>query len=196
MADQIVTPQELASFLQLTWASLTTDQQATLTMLAGLATAKVQDAAGQLLIQGTATVTIDVGMCDDDQYQPLPQSPVRSVASVLIDGVADTSWRLSSQQLWRLAGWNTNASAPTQLTVTFTYGYATGAQALELARGYALALGAAIWPNPTGAQSEQLDDYRISYADADARMVVPDAMREQLRARYGTTVHVVGSRRG
>jgi hypothetical protein len=194
MADQLVTPQELATFLQLTYASLTSGQQATLAMLAELATAKVQDAAGQLLVEGTATVTIDVGMCDNDQYQPLPQSPVRSVASVLIDGVADTAWRLSSQQLWRLAGWNTNPSAPTQLTVTFTYGFAAGAQALEPARGYVFALAAGVWGNPAAVQSEQLDDYRISYADADALMVVPDAMRESLRNAYGTTAHVLNSR--
>ena len=189
MADMFVTPAELASFLQ------QDVDTATATLVIQMATGKVQDAAGQLLIQGTATVTIDVDMRDGDQYLPLPQMPVRSVATVLIDGVADTTWKLRKQQLWRLYGWNTNSSAPTQVTPTFTYGYATGAQALQLARDMTLALaGLGYGPGGTGVKSESLDDYSVTYADADARMVITAGMRDRLRNAYGVSAYTTSSR--
>lgn len=190
MADQLVTPAELASFLQ---KDLDT---ATATLLIELATGKVQGAAGQRLVAATSTVVIDVGMWHYDEYLALPQLPVRSVTSVTLDGVAITDWRLSSQQLWRLYGWNTNPNAPTQVTATgVAHGYLAGAQALELARGYVFALCA--MPYETGGggvKSEQIDDYRVTYAEADAAMHVTDAMRDQLIAAYGTSAYVTTSR--
>ena len=44
MADQLVTPSELASFLQLTYADLTPAQQTAMTMLVQLSTGKIQAA--------------------------------------------------------------------------------------------------------------------------------------------------------
>jgi hypothetical protein len=190
MADQLVTPDELASYLQ-----VPTLDTATAVLLIELATGKVQAAAGQLLVQGTATVTLDVDMCEDSQWLPLPQMPVRSVATVLIDGVTDTSWRLRRQQLWRMNGWNTNSSFPTQVTPTFTYGYAAGAQALQLARDMTFSLAGAGYGNPSAGvvSAEQLDDYRVEYADANARMVVTDFMRAQLRDFYGVSAYISSS---
>ena len=193
MADRLVTPQELASFLQLTYADLTTVQQANLALVVEVATGKVQSAAGQRLVDTTSTALIDVDICEFGPWLPLPQLPVRSVSSVLIDGVAATDWYLRRQQLWRLNGWNVNSSAPTQVTVAHTHGYMAGDQALEPARGMTFALGAAGSSNPTGAASEQIDDYRITYAEADARMQVTGSMRDLLRSTYGTTAYVTGS---
>jgi hypothetical protein len=191
MADQLVTPSELASFLQ------QDVDTATANLLINLATAKVQAACGQRLVSATSTFVIDVDMCECDHYLALPQMPVRSVGSVLIDGVADTTWLLRSQRLWRLYGWNTNPNAPTQVTVqTVAHGYLAGAQGLELARDYTFALAGAGYSNPSGGavQSEQIDDYRVSYADADARMQVSPFMRDQLRAAYGSPAYVTSSR--
>jgi len=193
-ADQLATPQDLASLLQIDYASLTAAQQATLLMLVELATSKVQDAAGQRIVEATSTALIDVEMWECDQYLPLPQMPVRSVASVLIDGVADTSWLLRKQMLWRLNGWNVNSTAPTQVTVTLTHGYPAGAQALQPAKGFTLALAQAVWPNPTGVLSEAIDDYRVTYAEADARMQVSTAMADAIRAAYGISAFVTSSR--
>jgi hypothetical protein len=195
MADQIVTPAELATFLQLgAFASLTADQQATLTMLANLATAKVQAAAGQRIVDATDTAVIDVEVCDFDEYLPLPQLPVRSVATVTLNGTVISDWFVRKQQLWRLLGWSWNTLAPSQVKVLYTHGYLDGAAGLELARGFAFALGAAGWGNPGGATSEAIDDYKVTYAEADARMQVTDSMRDQLQAAYGTAAYVVGSR--
>jgi hypothetical protein len=191
MADQLVTPSELASFLQ------KDVDTATATLLIELATGKVQGAAGQRLVAATSTFVIDVDLCSGyEPYLALPQSPVRSVASVEIDGATTTDWLLRSQKLWRLNGWNTNSSAPTQVTaVGVAHGYLDGSQMLELARSYVFGLCA--MPYETGGaavQSEQIDDYRVTYAQADAAMVVTPAMKDQLIKAYGTSAYVTSSR--
>lgn len=187
MADQLVTPSELASFLQ---QDLDT---ATATLLIEVATGKIQSACGQRLIDATDTITLDIpwGWCD--VWLDLPQLPVRSVASVLIDGTAYTDWYLRSQRLWRLDGWSLNASFPSQITVTYTHGYPDGAQGLQLARDYCLALAGSGYSNPSGATAEQIDDYRVAYAQTDARMQLTAEMRDRLRSEYGTPAYVTSS---
>ena len=189
MADQLVTPSELASFLQ---QDLDT---ATATLLIELAAGKVQAAVGQRLVAATSTFVLDVEISDYSPWLPLPQLPVRSVASVQIDGVATTDWYLRRQQLWRLNGWNANSSAPTQvIVVDVAHGYLDGSQALEPARDMAFALCAAGYANPGGGvSSEQIDDYRVTYAEAEARMQIPASARDYLRATYGVGVFVTGS---
>lgn len=190
MADMLITPSELASALQ------QDVDTATATLLIELATGKVQAACGQLLVDTTSTITLHVDPCSGyDPWLPLPQRPVRAVGSVLIDGVAVTDWYLRDQQLWRLNGWNVNASAPTEISVVdLVHGYLDGAQALQLARGMVLGLAMAGYGNPGGATSEAIDDYRVTYAEADARMQVTDSMRDQLVAAYGVSAYVTTSR--
>lgn len=189
MADQLVTPEELASFLQ---QDLDT---ATATLLIEMATGKVQAACGQRLVAVTSTFVIDVDPCDYGPWLTLPQLPVRSVASVLLDGVAVTDWYLRSQRLWRSSGWINYLDRPTQIIVEdVAHGHLDGSQALQLARDYTLALAAAGYGNPGGAASEQIDDYRVTYAEADSRMQVTAGMRDHLRAAYGTTAYVTSSR--
>lgn len=189
MADQLVTGPELASFLQQNL------DLSTATLLIEMATGKVQHAAGQRLVEATSTFVIDVDMCHDSPWLPLPQLPVQSVATVEIDGVAVTDYVLRRQQLWRLGGWNTNSSAPAQVTAgDVVHGYPTGAQGLQLARDMTLALAAAGYGNPGGGvQSEAIDDYRVTYAEADGRMQVTDSMRDRLRDAYGTSAYVTSS---
>lgn len=188
MADRLVTPEELASFLQ---QDLDT---ATATLLIEMATGKVQAAAGQRLIAAVSTFVIDVDLCQHGPWLDLPQLPVRVVASVKIDGVVVTDWYLRSQRLWRLNGWNTNSSAPTQVTVEdVAHGHIDGAQSLQLARDYTLTLSGAGYGNPGGASSEAIDDYKVTWAEADARMQVTDYMRDQLRATYGVPAYVTSS---
>lgn len=189
MADRLVTPAELDLFLQQTLTP------ATAALLIEMATGKVQDAAGQRLVDATSTFVIDVDLHECGPWLPLPQWPVRSVASVEVDGVATTDYFLRRQQLWRLAGWNTDSSAPTQVTVTgVAHGYLAGAQGLQLARDMTFALAAAGYGNPGGGvQSESIDDYKVTYAEADGRMQVTDSMRDRLRNAYGTGAYVTSS---
>lgn len=188
MADQLATPEDLASLLQ-------SDLDAsTANLLLELATAKVQRAAGgQRIVDVTDTAVIDVDPWDNDEYLELPQLPVRSVATVLLNEVAITDWTLSQQKLWRLAGWNL-WSRPSQIKVTYTHGYTAGSQWLQLARNTTLTLAKMGYPNPSGAVSEQIDDYRVTYAEADARMQMTDAMADAIAAAYGAGAYVTSSR--
>lgn len=187
MADQLVTPTELASFMQ---QDLDT---ASATLVIELATAKVQNAAGQRIVASTSTFVIDVDICHYGHWLDLPQLPVRSVGSVLIDGAAATDWYLRSQRLWRLNGWNTNSSAPTQVTVqSVAHGHLAGSQALQPARSMVFGLAAVGYGNPSRVVSEAIDDYRVTYAEADARMQVTDSMRDQLLTAYGVAAYVTG----
>lgn len=188
MADQLVTPSELASFLQ------QDVDTATATLLIEMSTGKIQAACGQRLIEATSTLVLDVDRCQWGPWLDLPQRPIRSIGSVTIDGTVYTDWLLRSQRLYRLGGWNLNASAPAQVVVaSVLHGYPTGVQGLQLARDMCLALAAAGYGNPGGsATSEQIDDYRVSYAEAESRMQVTPGMRDMLRDAYGISAHVTG----
>lgn len=195
MADQLVTPQELATFLLIDYAGLSALGQANLSLLIDMATGKVQAAAGQLLVELTTSPNIDVDFHECDEYLPLPQRPVQSVAAVLIDGVACTDYVLRKQMLWRLLGWNVNVSQPTQVIPTYTHGFPTGARGLQLARDMTFGLAAAALDNPGGSISaESIDDYRVQYASAEARMQVTPSMRDMLADEYGTSAYTTSSR--
>lgn len=201
MADQLATPQDLASFLQLgAYASLSADKQATLTMLVELATSKVQRAAGgQRIVAATTTgAVIDLAVGYTDNYVPLPQLPVRAVTAVAINGTAVTDFYLRHQSLWRWAGWlgytYTAGYVPPQITVTYDHGHLMGSQALQLGRNYVLELARGGWGNPLGQTSKAIDDYRVTYAEADARMVLPPAAEEAIADAYGTSAYVTVSR--
>jgi hypothetical protein len=188
MADQLATTLDLASFLQ---SDL---DLSTAVLVLELATAKVQRAAGgQRILSATSTAIIDVPFWSSDFEIELPQSPVRSVASVLLDGVAITDWYLRSQKLWRVLGWSSNALAPTQVTVTYSHGHSAGSQALQLARDMTLELARMAYANPEGVLSEQIDDYRVSYADALERMQMSPGMRDAIRDAYGQSAYVTSS---
>lgn len=193
--DMLATPQDLASLLQLDYASLTPAQQATMTMLVELATAKVQRAAGgQRIVEATSTAVIDVEPWHCDEYLALPQMPVRSVQAVKIDDQPVTDWKVSGQQLWRRTGWRSSSSEPTKVTVTYTHGYPSGSQWLQLARDVALSLARMGFGNPSGVMSEAIDDYRVTYAEADARMEMTEHMRQAIADAYGISAYVTGSR--
>jgi len=192
-ADQLATPQDLASILQLDYATLPAAQQATLLMLVELATAKVQRAAGgQRIVDVTDTALIDVEWFNNDYYLALPQLPARSITLVKMDGVTITDWSFRNQKLWRANGWCNSTTTPTQNAVTYAHGHLTGSQWLQTAKGYTLSLGALGWGNPSGASRERIDDYEVSYAEADARMQMTKEMAESIAAEYGAGAYVTG----
>jgi hypothetical protein len=196
MADQLATPADLASFLQLgAFASLSQVKQDNLTMLVELATAKVQRAAGgQRILAATSTAVIDLDIDYDDQYVSLPQQPVRALVSAKLDGNTLTDVYLRMGMLWRWRGWSTSASVPPQLVVTTAHGLKDGDQGLQYARSTVLELARGGYGNPTGATSKAIDDYRVTYAEADARMVLPAPTADGIAAQYGTQAYVSLSR--
>lgn len=189
MADQLATSSDLASALQVDPASL---NAATATLLLELATSIVQRAAGgQRIIQATDTALIDV--IDLDQWIDLPQRPVTAVTTVVLDGTTITDWRLVNQRLWRQVGWLTRWDQPSQAAITHTHGYPAGSQYLQLARAATLSLAVAGYGNPAAVVSEAIDDYRVSYDEAAARMELSPFTAEAIRAQYGWPAYVTTS---
>jgi hypothetical protein len=191
MADMLATPTDLASALQ------RDVDTASATLALEIATALVQIAAGgQRIVLSTSTNEVVYG--GPDRVLRLPQQPVVSVASVTYDGslltqgTASGTWRLAKYGIWRDLGWAPYSwQGPTQVTVTYTHGYAPGAQELQLGRGFALSLARGLFTNPDGTIREQIDDYAVAYAEASAALEASPAMKALLRKQYGPKARMV-----
>lgn len=193
MADQLATLQDLADILQVPLASIPTG---TGTLLLEAATAVVQEAAGgQRIVQVTADPTVLIGT--SDSWLDLPQIPVTSVASVTLDGVTltsgieSTNYKLRGNRLWRTDGWQTYVQQPSDITANVTHGYAAGAQQLQLARAATLSLAKGQFTNPSGAESEKIDDYAVTYAAMVAEMEASKYLAGALRRAYGRRAGLV-----
>jgi hypothetical protein len=216
VADQLATPQDLASLLQLgDYASLTADQQAGLTVVVEAVTAVVQEAAAN---QRLVTVVDDtahlIGTAVPLLY--LPQRPVTAVTSVTVDGVAfveGTDYKvLGTYILRRPCGWESTAlgqsayllgsynlpgyvvpglTEPTNVVVVYSHGYQSADQDLQLARSAVLSIGRTVWPNPGGATQVRIDDYAAVYDAAAATMEASPNLRNALRRKYGLRARLV-----
>lgn len=186
MADMLVTASELASFLQ------KDVDTASATLAIEIATGLVQGAAEQRIVQVIDdTVTLDLDADDRSQWISLPERPVTAVGTVLVGAttVTDFTAQLRRGRLYRAMGWRSATlpvwSAPSTVTVTYSHGYATGDQKLQVARGATFALAAVAYENATGATSEQIDDYAVRYEAAAARLEASPALKTALRRQYG-----------
>lgn len=201
MADQLATPEDLASALQQDL------DLATATLLVECATAVVQEAAGQRIVQVVDDQLTIMGT--SDSWLDLPQIPVTAVSAVTLDGSDVSDWKLIGNRLWRSCGWQTNLGQswwppspdrgfayynnrvpePSVVALTVTHGYATGAQELQLARSAVLSLATKVYSNPSGLISESIDDYSASFASSVAAMsAAMDAspyLKQALRRQYG-----------
>lgn len=189
MADMLATEEDLASLMQ----RLDIDAY-TATMLLEIATGVIQDIAGNRIVQVTDTAVIDI--LDLDQWLELPQRPVNSVTTVVLDGVAITDWKLIRQKLWRLVGWLQSYAQPSQAVITYAHGNAPDSQYLQLGRGMALSLAQIGYGNTNPAvASVAIDDYKVTYAEALARMVdaVTPFMADRIRHAYGASAYVTSS---
>lgn len=173
------------------------------------ATDAVRDAAGCPISETTSTVSL---VLDDRQWIDLPGGPVSSVASLSIDGttvapsvltngVWSSGWRKVGDSL--LLSCVTFAALPATATVTYTHGYATvPTDIVDLVCG--LAAMAFRQDGDYGAagreSSVRLGEYAESEkvpagAESPSPVAIPDSVRNRLRARFGTSVAVVGVRR-
>lgn len=186
MAQQLATPEELASVLQ-------TDLDAsTANLLLEMATGIVQAACGQLLIETEVTGEL-VDITRQTFWLELANKPITRVDAVELDGTAITDWSLRKQKLFRPGGWLLSYSPPSQAAVDYRFGYPTGSQYLQLGRAVTLSLAQAGYGNPGQVKGEKIDDYQVTYADALARMELTDAMRTALVNAYGSPVVVTVS---
>ena len=189
MADQLATPTDLAALLQ------RDVDTASATLALEVATAVVQAAAGQRIVQVTnEAITVYGGT---DSFLALPGRPVTAVAAVtyggslLPQGTASGTWRLAPGGIWRDLGWTECSSEPSPVDVVYSYGYAPGAQELQFGRGVCLTLARGLFANPDGVQREQIDDYSVAYAEADAALAAKPGIIAMLRKRYGVKAGMV-----
>lgn len=211
MADQLCTVADLTSVLERTDIDTTKA-----TILIETATAVVQEACGgQRIVQVTGDQVAIEGITDS--WLALPQIPVTTVTSVVLDGTtlltANNDYKVVGNRLWRRLGWQTNwgwpidwpypvwgingtpfnwqgmLSEPSVVVVTYTHGYAANSQQLQLARAAVLSIIAAAYANPQGLQSEHIDDYSVTYSKLS--MELTDTMRAKLRRQYGRRAGLV-----
>jgi hypothetical protein len=201
MADQLATPEDLASFLQQDL------DLSTATLLVEVATAVVQQAAGgQRIVQVVGDVCSILST--SDSWLDLPQIPVTAVTSVVLDGLTltvDTDYKRFGNRLWNRYGWQNKlgwvygwdwrpsyapfgtpwtGQEPSLSAVTYTHGYASGSQELQLGRGAVLALGRA-YMNPSGVTHEKIDDYMVAFDAMSAAMESTPHLKAALRRAYG-----------
>jgi hypothetical protein len=215
MADPFATLQDLADSMQVSLASLNTG---TATLLLETATAAVQEAARQRILQVVGdTCSI---LSTTDSWLDLPQIPVTAVTSVVLDGVTltlNTDYKVFGNRLWRQWGWQNNmgwswgwdwnwrpsyaadgtpytSQAPSLSVITYTHGYAAGAQELQLARGATLSLAKGVYVNPSGVQSESIDDYNVAYTSSralSAQMELAPHVKGAIRRQYARRAGLV-----
>lgn len=164
-----------------------------------VASAEVRHAAGSNISETTATVTL-VGR--HSQWLRLPGAPVRSVATVEIDGEAVSDWKLADGRLWRRAGWGgQHRGEPAMVAVTYTYGLATvPADIVDLVCSMVAAAKSSLDSAAGGEglaydngrlQSISIDGFSETYAtsaeamSAVTAMTLPSRARQRLSERFG-----------
>ncbi len=174
-----------------------------------VASEHIRQAAGVRISQQTSTVELEGGI---DVWLRPPGVPITAVSSVVLDDVvlaADTDYLLRSGALWRELGWASSTrwlrARPSKVIVTYTHGLSSvPADIIDLTCRLAAAALVAWRGSPDGSglasvgtvRQETLGDYSVTYAATGliTEMMLPDPLREQLRARFGQGVAVVGSR--
>lgn len=202
----LATVDDLANLLQIPVADVDTTQA---TVLLEAVTAVVQEAAcnQRLVYQADDTANL-IGTPQPLLF--LPQRPVTAVTSVVMDGQTlvegDDYKLLGTHILRRACGWQTTAPGqsayllgspylpglvapgavePTNVVVTYSHGYQTGDQNLQLARSAVLSIARTVWDNPSGATQVRIDDFAAVYDAAAASMQATPNLRRSLRRKYG-----------
>lgn len=187
----------LATTADLTTLGVDVSDAALAALALDAASAAVRDAAGSVISQVTATYDLQGNR---SQWLDLSASPTVDVASVAIDDVPVTDYRLISGSLFRADGWG--ACLPTVVTVTATHGYAEVPADIKLLVCELAAAGMNAARDgievKTRMQSEGIDDYNVSFitgAEAMASVMdLPERNRARLRNRFGGGVYVTGVR--
>lgn len=156
-------------------------------LLLELATAEVQAAAGQELLQ---MVDDEIAIMGTPSFWfELPQRPVTAISSVEIDGNAVTDYKQFAARLWRSCGWSQHVYEPSVVSVTYTHGYPPDDPHLDLAKKLTLSLAGALHADPSGVTGGfSIDDYReqmVQTGGGDRANLLPALSRRLLRRAYG-----------
>ena len=195
MTDRLAAPADLGTLL-----GVPDLDPALAALLVEIATSIVQSATGRPPQRILAVADEEITLTGTtDSWLQLPQLPVTVVASVALDGVTLSSgvagsgpstWRLRGSRLWRGSGWQTYVGEPSEVTVVYSHGYATGHQGLELARSAVLGLCRAVPANREGLSQLRVDDFSATYDAMAARMEASPALQRALQWTYG---HAAGA---
>lgn len=184
MGDMLATAEQLGILMQDT--GLDADLA---TLLLELATGEVQGMAMQRLIAVADDEAMLIGSCST--MLELPQRPVTAVTAVTVDGDTVTDWTWPGQARWlrRSCGWGYLST----VAVTYDHGYAADDYRLVPAQNATLGLAREAAVNPSGVESESIDDYRVQYAArlAAAAAAAPEYLRNSLRRLYGGGISIV-----
>jgi hypothetical protein len=192
MADMLATPEDLASLLQ------HDVDTASATLAIEICTAVVQAACGGRRIVRVVDDSEEV-WGGSDRILRLKNAPIVSVTSVtyggvlLSEGTASGTWRRAKYGIWRDLGWTECSLEPSPVTVVYTHGLLAGDQGLQLGRGAVLGLSRGLFENPTGVVREQIDDYSVAYAEAQAALDASPALKALLRKQYGPKARMVSA---
>lgn len=188
MADQLCSPEDLASLLESDLDAYKAN------MLVECATAVVQSVTGrppQRIVEVEDDEVVDL-MGTTAAWLHLPQRPVTAVTSLTIDDgeelVAGTDFKRFGSRLWRACGWATCWTEPSTIAVTYTHGYPEGHQGLQLARSATISLIKGAYGNPGGATQVRIDDYSAMYSALSAQMDASEFLQAALRRQYGSGV--------
>jgi hypothetical protein len=188
----------LAAVADLTARGIDTSNTDRIDALLDAASASVRDAAGSAISRATSTVTL---WTEASRRIELPARPVVSVASVTLDGVTVTDYKLRGSALWRDCYWQMPRDTPGEVVVTFTHGYATvPADVVDLVCSLVAAGNAATedgYDPKRGMSYERIDDYQYGMTtgadEVVSPMELPERTRAWLRSRFGASSTVVGT---
>lgn len=189
MADQLATPEQLASLLQQDLDAATAD------VVLNAATAVVQQAARQRLVLVEDDELRRIGTTESWLW--LPERPVTEVTSIVLDGetltVGDDLKEYLGEvgALWRACGWSASSWRPSTVDFIYSHGYQPDDQRLELARSATLSLAAVPYSNPSGSTQVKIDDYAEVFSALSARMEAAPERKKALRAQYGRRTGLV-----
>lgn len=189
-APAFATSDDLAAMLGTTFTAAEKTQA---DRLLAAASDEVRAVTGQTITRDTTTAVLP-GV--EDYWLPLPQSPVVSVQSVVMDGKPVTDFQLIGGKLYRWWGWQDLfiIYEPRTISVTYTHGYASvPGELVTLVCALASAAmqqskSGQLGPTP-GLVGTAIDDFREQYAtgsDAVPHVItIPPPTAARLRARYG-----------
>lgn len=162
------------------------------------ASSSVRDAAGVPISETTSTISLPV---DDWCSFDLPGGPVTDVASVLVASVPVVGWEAFWGTVTLPVGWT--ECLPVMVTVTYTHGLPeVPADIVDLVCGMVSMAAAQNGSYGSAARSNSvhLGEYSEAFnhpagTESQSPMDLPKAKRDELRARFGTSAVLIGSRR-
>lgn len=158
----------------------------------------IRDAAGCAITRVDVTVDLPGSR---EQWLLVPLQPLRSVASVEMDGQALTDWKIVGGALWRSRGWQKTCHEPSVVSIELSAGLDQApADIVDLCCSLAAASFAAIedgYDPQRGLMNLSIDDYREGFAKGEDEVInpfdLPERTRRWLRDRFGGSAGVVGT---